>query len=412
MITLDRASFQTQPRYATYAGLKTDTKPTGSLINNGDEFQEIDTGKLYKFDIDTGKWYEQSGGGSGTMLESIEIVSPPKQIEYVSGQTFVSAGMEVVANYSNGDSVPITNYTFSPNDALSTSDVFIVVSYTEGGVTKTVQQPITVVEPLPTLNDNSWEVISIVSKSGLASTYWAVGDSKQITINTTIGTVVYSNYQPWVYILGFNHNNTLEGNNLIHFGCFRENQDYQANNSIALDDEFYGVQELTQLAFHMNETNTNAGGWKNSLMRNIILNSQAVSPSQATEFSFLAAFPTDLKNVLKKCVKYTNNIGNDNTEVAVTSTEDWVFLLSEWEVQGARTSANEYEQNYQKQYDYYSNGNSKMKYKQTNSGTSSSWWLRSPYVGVNTFFCIVGITGGAFGNTASVSNGFSPAFCV
>lgn len=59
MISLDRASYQVHPRYAEYVGLSTDSKPIGSLINNGDEFQEIDTNKVYKFDSASGNWYEQ-----------------------------------------------------------------------------------------------------------------------------------------------------------------------------------------------------------------------------------------------------------------------------------------------------------------------------------------------------------------
>lgn len=412
MISLDRASYQTEPRYAEYVGLSTDEKPVE--VDNGDEFQEIDTGKVYKFDIDAAQWYEQptSGGEVSITLESIEIFTPPNRTVYLAGQIFDSTGLEVIARYDFGLSKFITNYTLSPTEPLTIDDEFITISYTEGDITKTTQQPITVVEAIPVLNDNPWNTISSLSQAGQASAYWAVGDAKQIIINATIGTATYNNYQPWVFIMGFNHNAALEGNNLIHFGCFRADQDYQGNNTIALDDEFCGTQISTQLAFHMNTINTNTGGWEVSLMRSTLLDSEADSPSQAIEFSFLAALPADLQNVLRKCTKYTNNVGNNNTEAAVTSTEEWAFLLSEWELLGARTYANRYEQNYQQQYEYFASGNSKIKYKQTNNGVALSWWLRSPYATRSNLFCLAGTSGGANYGFASLSLGFAPGFCV
>lgn len=413
MISLDRASYQTEPRYAEYVGLSTDEKPVES-VDNGDEFQEIDTGKVYKFDIDTTQWYEQPTGGGGVSitLESIGIFTPPDRTVYAVGQTFDSTGLEVIARYNVGLSKFITNYTLSPTGALTIDDEFIIISYTEDGITKTTQQPITVVEALPVLNDNSWSTISQLSQAGQASAYWAVGDAKQITINATIGTVTYNNYQPWVYILGFNHNAALEGNNLIHFGCFRTSQNYQVTNTIALDDEFYNTRTSTELAFHMNATNTNAGGWDESLMRSLILNSDIETPSQAIEFSFLAALTPDLQNALRKCTKYTNNVGNNNTEAAISPTEDWAFLLSEYEVQGVRTYANEFEQNYQQQYKYFANGNSKIKYRQSNNSVAMHWWLRSPIATISSGFCYVFASGGAYLSDASVSFGFAPGFCV
>ena len=412
MISLDRASYQTEPRYAEYVGLSTDEKPVES-VDNGDEFQEIDTGKVYKFDIDTAQWYEQpTGGGTSVVLDSIEVFTPPNKTIYTVGQTFDTTGMQIIARYNLGLSKIVTEYTYSPDGALTNEDAYVTISYTENGVTKTAQQPIAVVTVFPVLNDNSWDTISFLSQRGEASAYWAVGDAKQITLNGTVGTVTYNNYQPWVFIMGFNHNAALEGNNLIHFGCFRADQDFQANNSIALDDEFYNTQTSIQLAFHMNTTNTNTGGWEASLMRSTLLDSEADSPSQAIEFSFLAALPTDLQNVLRKCTKYTNNVGNNNTEEAVTLTEEWAFLLSEWEVQGARTYANQYEQNYQQQYEYFVSGNSKIKYKQTNNGSSLAWWLRSPYAAGSGSFCFVSASGEASNRAASNSFGFAPGFCV
>ena len=264
----------------------------------------------------------------------------------------------------------------------------------------------------PILNDNTWKQISLVAQNGLGSSVWAVGDAKQITINATIGTKSYSNYQPWVYILGFNHNARYEGNNTIHFGCFQLTQTYSTKGSIALDDSDYNNQTSTTLAFHMNTTNTNSGGWQSSVMRQQVLDSDASSATSGSSNSFLAALPSDLQAVLKQCTKYTNNVGQSSTQSAVTATQDWVFLLSEYEVQGRITYANTYEQNYQQQYQYYANGNSKVKYRQSATGSASYWWNRSPRASNSSGFCVVNTDGSADGNSASISRGLAPGFCV
>lgn len=265
----------------------------------------------------------------------------------------------------------------------------------------------------PVLNNNTWDVISRISSQGNAAAYWSVGDAKQITINGTIGTVVYDNYQPWVYILGFNHNASVEGNNLIHFGCFRSQQTYSATSGIALDDTYYNTQTSESMVFVMNQTNTNSGGWESSYMRQTVLDADATSASSAGANSFLKGLPSDLQAVIKKCSKYSDNVGGTtNLPSNVTVTQDWVWLLSEFEVQGFRTFANVYEQNYQKQYEYYVNGNSKIKYKQSSDSTALIWWNRSPYVLNTLSFSAVNVTGDAYANTGSRSFGLAPGFCV
>lgn len=55
---------------------------------------------------------------------------------------------------------------------------------------------------------------------------------------------------------------------------------------------------------------------------------------------------------MKSCTKYTDNKGGSNTASNVSSTTDYLFLLSEYEVHGTRNYANSAEQNSQAQYDY------------------------------------------------------------
>lgn len=265
----------------------------------------------------------------------------------------------------------------------------------------------------PVLNDNTWEQISFISENGLASSFWAIGDAKQITINGIIGQKTYTNYKPWVYILGFNHNAEREGSNLIHFGCFREGQLATTNNSIALDDNSYNTQ-TSSIAYNMNSSNTNSGGWSSSRMRTTIIDADATSPSSASSNSFLVALSSDLKAVLKRCTKYTDNTGGGTGSVQsnVTPTQDWAFLLSEYEVFGSITHSNSFEANYQQQYQYYVDGNSKVKYRQSSTSNAAIWWERSPSASDSTDFCNVNTGGTASSYSASVSRGFAPGFCV
>jgi hypothetical protein len=115
---------------------------------------------------------------------------------------------------------------------------------------------------------------------------------------------------------------------------------------------------------------------------------------------------------MKSITKYTDNTGGgSDTASYVTATTDYLPLLSEFEVQGARTYANSAEQNYQKQYDYYKAGNSKVKNRH-NATAAGYWWLRSPIAGNASIFCYVTTTGGALYDNSYDSWGVAPAFAV
>ena len=78
------------------------------------------------------------------ILTGIEITKAPTKTTYNTGEKFDKAGMKVIAKYSDGTSKEITNYTYTPSEALKTSDTKVTVSYTEDGVTKTAEQKITI----------------------------------------------------------------------------------------------------------------------------------------------------------------------------------------------------------------------------------------------------------------------------
>ena len=77
-------------------------------------------------------------------VTSIAITKAPTKTSYKVGETFDKAGMVVTATYSDGSKKEITNYTVSPSAALKLTDKKVAITYNENGVTKNVEQNITV----------------------------------------------------------------------------------------------------------------------------------------------------------------------------------------------------------------------------------------------------------------------------
>ena len=203
-----------------------------------------------------------------------------------------------------------------------------------------------------------------------------------------------TNYTAWVYIIGFNHNAEKEGNG-IAFQGFKTAQ--TGGTDVCLTDSGYNSRKTSGTWFNMNNTNTNTGGWQASLMR------ENVMPL------IKAAFPADLRAVIKPSTIFT---APDTGNIALTSTQDEVFLLAEYEIFGARSNASTQEPNYLKQYSYYSAGNSKVKYKHDATSTAAYWWERSPASDYSTNFCDVNTNGIVNYFIAYYSYGVSPCFKV
>lgn len=258
-----------------------------------------------------------------------------------------------------------------------------------------------------TLNDNSWETIRDISDAGIGANYWSVGDRKAVTLNGTVGALTLSNFTTYAFIIGFNHNSSLEGVNRIHFQLAKTA--LSGGTDVAFCDKYYINTVGPAGGFCMNFNNTNTGGWKDSVMRKIICGAE----QGGTTVSILNVISDGLKSAFKSVTKYTDNVGNTNTSSnSITATTDYFFILSEFEVFGDIRYANSNEKNKQAQYAYYSAGNSKIKYKHDGTSTAAAWWVRSPIAINSSGF--VGVyddgTVGAF--EANYSIGFAPGFCV
>lgn len=254
---------------------------------------------------------------------------------------------------------------------------------------------VTVSMPSGTLANNGAAEIKAAAQSGQAANLWSVGDKVGIKVNGTVGALAINDTY-YAIILGFNHNSSVEGGNSIHFQ-FGKNS---AGKDIAFVDSSYNSTG-SSAAFRMNTTNTNSGGWNGSYMRKTIC------------AQFLNALPADWRDAISACTKYSDNTGGgSDTASYVTSTSDKIWLLAEFEAFGTRYYANSAEQKYQKQYDYYKNGNSRIRYKHNNTGAACYWWLRSVYATSTTDFRRVNLGGSYSSGNAYLSLGFAPGFKV
>ena len=271
--------------------------------------------------------------------------------------------------------------------------------------------------PTKTLEESTWaEIAQVSANKSWGAMGWQVGDSKTITLNGTVGTLALDNYQCKVYIIGFDHNAEKEGQG-ISFGMLESVDGKQ----VCLGDQYYNKNTSEVMAFSMNTTPTNVGGWKAAKMRKTILGSTDVENGDATPDTIanpgantlMAALPADLRAVLKPITKYTDNVGNESSDAsAVSPAIDYLPLMAEFEVFGVQTNANQNEKTYQAQYEYYKSGNSKMKYKQNFYNAPAMWWLRSPNSSNLRQFCAIKFNGTVQPNHAYYSYGVAPAFLV
>ena len=80
----------------------------------------------------------------GKTLDSIAVTTPPTKTAYREGEDFNPAGMVVTATYTDSTTAPVVLYTVTDGADMEAGKTSVTISYTEGGVTKTTTQDITV----------------------------------------------------------------------------------------------------------------------------------------------------------------------------------------------------------------------------------------------------------------------------
>ena len=242
--------------------------------------------------------------------------------------------------------------------------------------------------------------ISAAAKDGTASSLYAIGDTKAVKLNGTVGAYQFSNETTYMFIVAFDHNSSVEMNGAHHMICSFAKSASTGGKDIAYVDSHYNTN-TSNPCFHMNSSNRNSGGWASSYMRQTICS------------QFKNAMPSELQAILRSRTIYTDNTGGGtNNSSNVTATTDYVYIPSEFEVQGSRYTANSYEQNHQQQLAYYKNGASKIRYKSNKTSTAAWWWVRSPLYRGSTAFCRVSTDGSPTNGSAYYASGFAPLITI
>ncbi len=308
----------------------------------------------------------------------------------------------ITATSSNTD---VANVTVSGNKititAVKTGSATITVkvagdSNYNAPANKTIAVTCKVVST--TLSENTPAQIKEIAQAGQAANYWKPGDTIDIPIKGTVGTLAINGTYKAV-ILGIDHNQSVEGKG-VHFTIGKNSE----GKDIAFCDSSYNDCNSNSGAaggFTINpgtfETATVAGGWKNSKMRTVICP------------MFLAALPKEWQDAISPCKKYSDNSGNVTSE-ALTTTDDKIFLLAQYEAHGNTSSVSGEEEYRTARYDYYRNGNSTIRYQHKSSDIPCIWWTRSVKAHSSSYWAIINTYGGCSTTPASYSFGFAPCF--
>lgn len=221
------------------------------------------------------------------------------------------------------------------------------------------------------LENCTWEEISLISKAGLASEYWTIGEQKLIYIDG-------ASYA--VDIIGFDHDTPTD---VSAYGRNKVGITLQMN-------------RLTPDIYPMTNSSSNSAGWKDSKMRN------------DTMPTFLSKLDSELQNVIVPVDKLSGY--GESGRNGIVTTSDSLFLLAEIEIFGSRSYSVDGE-GYQ--YQYYSNGGSKKKPYPTIPSSYRAWYTRSVTTGNKTGFVYVTNNGESAQNQySSGSLNISFAFCV
>lgn len=149
--------------------------------------------------------------------------------------------------------------------------------------------------------------------------------------------------------------------------------------------------------YPMNQTNTNAGGWDASYMRNTVMP------------IFYNLLPSDFKEVLSPVITKACKSGNDGT---VVESEDILFLPAEREIFASRQYSRSEEWNALTRWQYYEqNDTAAARIKYVN-GSAYYCFERSPQQNNSYTFCMVISNGNAGSTSANGSRGVAPGACI
>ena len=219
-----------------------------------------------------------------------------------------------------------------------------------------------------------------IAKNGTSSVVYAKAKAA-MDAGTKFSTKLTNGQTLEYKIIGINHDNLADGNGKAGLTF---------------------LTTSTTISSRMNATNTNAGGWEKSELR------QKMNSGEIWKL-----MPSDLQSKVKSVTKLTNNVNGTDKNAAVTATSDKLFLLSYSEIVPTSYWASSYPWTSSEgtQYEAFKgkvtnnySGNESLK-------IGSCWWERSVYPGTSSSFLYVNASGDpSYFNGAAYSNCVCPAF--
>lgn len=291
-----------------------------------------------------------------------------------------STAKTVTVYHGDVISISATAATGYNNPTASLSATTVTGDVTATVTAGTVNMP-------ATLEEATWEQIAWASGNGTISNYYAIGDTKTITLSTDEQVVLR--------IIGFNHDDKADGSGKagVTFetvNCLNTKYDYTQISAAASDQTVY------------------SHGWASE---HFTLRTQTLP-------AIFNTLPSDLQAAIKPVTKKTYAryiIDNTVYQERITTTDN-LFLLSVYEVQGYDTwITSNYDGSDGTQYAYYTNslvGSAILK-KFCGATGSADWGTRtqnniSTYYGYNTS----GSRVSAFKVYKGLAHGVSFGFCI
>ena len=114
-------------------------------------------------------------------LKRIDVTTQPNKNTYTVGENFDTTGMKITAVYGDNTSKEVTDYTVVDGTNLQLGKTCVIISYTDGEITKTVLVFISVVENI----DNLFEY-KVISDGGYISITKYIGNKQSVTIPSMI----------------------------------------------------------------------------------------------------------------------------------------------------------------------------------------------------------------------------------
>lgn len=334
---------------------------------------------------------------NGVNLPVSLLVTPPTQAQYTEGDVLDLSGVIVTAVYADGTTVDVTSdCTFSPADGATLGTVgtqIINVAWTgtgtvtggsysvalAGSTSVTVESAGPEIVPWATGTDEQIAAIVQALDNGditVADTGWQIGDERVVQLSAMDATGVGESHaaQSVTMVLMDSGKFDLVGGGKDHF--------------------VVGQKHSLNEAGYMNSSDTNSGSWDGCARRAWCNN------------VYRNAIPATLRG----CFKQFNVITAESYDGSTNKiSKDYFALFAEKEIFGSSSYSNTTEAAALTQIEWYKNANNR---KKNRSGSSNSWWERSPFLSGRYSFCAVGSNSSVDKDIANTTNGVAPFGCI